>query len=95
MMVGTISGNETRSRRARSSSIEAFGAYEILGRSRFGVWSIGAEARLPWKVWPTTTVSIAPFASCEILRGSGSSSAEAKRLATFLAASAAPRRDLS
>ena len=89
--VGTMSGNGTRARRARSRSIDAFGAYEMFGRSRFGVWSIGAEARLPWKVWPTTTVSIAPFASCEICAGSGFTSAEPKRFATFCAASRAPR----
>ena len=66
MTVGTMSGNGTRARRSRSSSIAAFGPYTTFGRSRFGVWSIGAEARLPWNVWPTTTVSMAPFASCEI-----------------------------
>ena len=89
--VGTMSGNGTRARRSRSRSRARSGRTTTFGRSRFGVWSMGADARLPWNVWPTTTVSIAPLASCDIF-ASGLTSADAKRFATFCAASRAPRR---
>ena len=91
MIVGTISGKSTRRRSRRRRSSDARGAKMTFARSRFGVWSIGAEASLPWNVCPTTTVSMAPFASCEIGGGIFSSSAEPKRFATFWPASFARR----
>ncbi len=64
--VGTMSGKPTRERRSRRRSRDAFGPKTTFGRWRRGVWSIADAARLPWKVWPTTTVSIAPLASWEM-----------------------------
>ena len=66
--VGTISGNGTFFARSRSSCSDASEPLATFGGCRFGVWSIGAAARLPWKVLPTTTVSIAPLPSDSISR---------------------------
>ena len=66
--------------RTRRSAARASGS----GRS-------APRASVSWKVWPTTIVSIAPFASGEISVGSRATSAEPKRFATFAAAARAPR----
>ena len=72
MTVGTINGNGTRAPRVTKHVGAGLGPYEMFGRSRFGVSSIGAEARLPWNVWPTTTVKIAPLASSRSSAGGAS-----------------------
>ena len=48
----------------------------------------GAGAIVPWNVRPTTTVSIAPFWSGAIVRGTFLTSAGANSLATEFAAAA-------
>ena len=58
--------------------------------SRFGVWSTGAAASVPWNVCPTTAVSIASFASAVIAGVAFCTSAEPNSPATFVAASFAP-----
>jgi hypothetical protein len=57
--------------------------------------STGASASVPWKVWPTITASIAPFARGATFRPTGTTSSVPKRVATFLAAAGAPACALS
>ena len=60
-----------------------------------GVLSTGASARVPWKVWPTIAVSIAPFESSPTFAFSGTMSSVPNSVATFFAAAAAPAWALS
>ena len=93
--VGTITLNGTLCARSRTRASEASAPGATFGGWRFGVLSTGASASVPWNVWPTITVSIAPFESALITALTGFTSAVPKRVATFFAAAAAPAWDLS
>ena len=88
-----MSGKRTRLRRSRRRSRAALAPEITFGFSRFGVWSMVAAASVSWYVWPTTTVSIAPFASGAMSAGIRFTSAEPNRFADLRAASRAPRFD--
>ena len=88
--VGTISGNGTFFARSRSSASDASAPGATFGSCRCGVWSTGASASVPWKVWPTTTVSIAPFESAAIGGEICTTSPAPNRFATLRAASSEP-----
>ena len=57
--------------------------------------STGASVSVPWKVWPTITVSSASFESALIAGSSGTTSSVPNRTATFFAAASAPGWALS
>ena len=88
--VGTITGNGTFCARSRRSASEASAPGATFGCWRCGVLSTGASASVPWKVWPTITVSIAPFESALITALTGFTSSVPKSVATFFAAALAP-----
>jgi len=55
----------------RSADSESPGLTTMFAGCAFGVSSTGVGARFPWKVWPTTTVVSAPFASVRMIGVTG------------------------
>src|SRR5262245_1034342 len=93
MTVGIWSGKPTFHAAARRTAgrTSDFAGRRTYGGCLGGVRSTGVGVSLPEKVWPTTTVSIAPLArtrSAE-LRGMGLTSAELNRPERARAASSA------
>ncbi len=93
--VGTISLKGTFFARSCRYASDASVPGTTFAGCRCGVLSTGASASVPWKVWPTITVSIAPLASGPTFASSGTMSSVPNSVATFFAAAAAPACALS
>ena len=93
--VGTISLNGTLLARSRRYATEASAPGATFAGCLCGVLSTGASASVPWNVWPTITVSIAPFESAPTFALSATTSSVPKSVATFFAAASAPACALS